>query len=89
MQVTSFMQVWQTILQAIPDTARPVLETFVPTGMADLTNIMQFTNLTRDRVNRAVERLASAASRPIFICSLRRVPRFCNRLDTNTLASVD
>ena len=54
------MQVWQAILQAIPDTARPVLETFVPTGLADMNQIMQFTNLTRDRVNRAVERLVSA-----------------------------
>lgn len=25
MQVTPIMQVWQTILQTIPDTARPVL----------------------------------------------------------------
>ena len=50
MQVTSNMQVWQAILQAIPNTARPVLETFVPTGLADMNQIMQFTNLTRDRV---------------------------------------
>jgi len=60
MQVISNTQVWQSILQAIPDTARPVLETFVPTGLADMNQIMQFTNLTRDRVNRAVERLVSA-----------------------------
>jgi len=60
MHVKQVMQVWQSILQAIPDTARPVLETFAFTGLADLNNIIQFTNLTRDRVNRAVERMISA-----------------------------
>ena len=60
MQVKQIMQVWGSILQAIPDTARPVLETFAFTGLADINNIIQFTNLTRDRVNRAVERMVSA-----------------------------
>ena len=59
MQVSSNTQTWQSILQAIPDTARPVLETFVPTGLADANQVQQFTNLTRDRVARALERLLS------------------------------
>jgi len=59
MKVEPFMQVWQSILEAIPDTARPVLETFAATGLADINQIQSFTNLTRDRVNRAAERMLS------------------------------
>jgi hypothetical protein len=59
MQVKPIMQVWETILQTIPDTARPVLETFTVTGMADVNQIQEYNNLTRDRVARAVERMAS------------------------------
>jgi hypothetical protein len=59
MQVSSNTQTWQSILQAIPDTARPVLETFAATGLADANQVQQFTNLTRDRVARALERLLS------------------------------
>lgn len=72
MQVTPFTQVWQNILQTIPDTARPVLETFAATGLTDSNQIHQFTNLTRDRINRAVERMVSGN---LLIEFKRPIPR--------------
>ena len=35
MQVTSYVQVWDTLSQELPDTAKPALETFLATGLAD------------------------------------------------------
>ena len=68
MQVTSYVQSWDTIVQDLPDTAQPVLETFLATGLADIQHVKDFTNLTRDRVIRALERLVSGGllRRPEF-----------------------
>lgn len=59
MQVT-FVQVWDEIVHDLPDVARPALEAFLATGLADIHHIMNFANLTRDRAIRIAERLVSA-----------------------------
>lgn len=51
--------IWKVIEDTLPETARPVLECFAATGQADLNQIMTHTNLTRDKVNRVLERLES------------------------------
>jgi len=58
MQVTSFVQVWDTILADLP-AAQPALETFLGTGLADIHHVMGFANLTRDRASRVLERMTS------------------------------
>lgn len=50
---------WKVIEESLPETARPVLECFAATGLADLSQIMKHTSLTRDKVNRVLERLTS------------------------------
>jgi hypothetical protein len=60
MQNNAFMQVWQTVLHAAPEIAQPILEAFLPTGLADIVQVAQATNLTRDRANRALEHMVSA-----------------------------
>jgi len=50
---------WKVIEESLPETARPVLECFAATGLADLSQIMNHTSLTRDKVNRVLERLTS------------------------------
>lgn len=50
---------WENILKQIPDTAQPVLETFSVTGLAEISQIVAYTNLTRDKVSRALERMVS------------------------------
>ena len=59
MKVKSYQEAWENILGQIADTAQPVLETFSSTGLAEISQIITFTNLTRDKVNRAVERMES------------------------------
>ena len=59
MKVTPYQEVWENILGQIPDTAQPVLETFSSTGLAEISQIITCTNLTRDKVNRALERMES------------------------------
>ena len=60
MQNNAFMQVWQTVLRAAPEIAQSVLEAFLPTGLADIVQVEQATNLTRARANRALEHMVSA-----------------------------
>lgn len=50
---------WKSIEDTLPETARPVLECFAATGLTDLNQIMIHTDLTRDKVNRVLERLES------------------------------
>jgi hypothetical protein len=59
MKVTTSKEVWENNLKQIPETAQPVLETFSVTGLAEISQIITCTNLTRDKVNRAVERMVS------------------------------
>ena len=59
MKVKPYQEVWENILGQIPETAQPVLETFSSTGLAEISQIITYTNLTRDKVNRAVERMES------------------------------
>ena len=59
MKVKPYQEAWENILGQIPETAQPVLETFSSTGLAEISQIITFTNLTRDKVNRAVERMES------------------------------
>lgn len=50
---------WKSIEDTLPETARPVLECFAATGLADLSQTVTHTNLTRDKVNRVLERFGS------------------------------
>jgi hypothetical protein len=59
MTVIPFAQAWASILQELPDSAQPVLSVFAHTGIADVNQVVHFTNLTRDRVSRVLEYLAS------------------------------
>jgi len=56
MKVT-LQEAWENILGQIPETAQPVLETFSATGLAEISQIITHTNLSRDKVNRALERM--------------------------------
>jgi hypothetical protein len=57
MKVT-LQEAWENILKQIPETAQLVLETFSATGL-EISQIITHTNLTRDKVNRALERMVS------------------------------
>ncbi len=59
MKVTTIKEVWENILKQTPETAQPVLETFSATGLAEISQIITHTNLTRDKVNRVLERMVS------------------------------
>ncbi len=59
MKVLTSKEVWESVLKQIPETAQPVLETFSVTGLAEISQIITCMNLTRDKVNRAVERMVS------------------------------
>lgn len=50
---------WKSIEETLPETARPVLECFAATALADLSQIAAHTDLTRDKVTRVLERLQS------------------------------
>lgn len=50
---------WKSIEETLPETARPVLECFAATALTDLSQIAAHTDLTRDKVKRVLERLQS------------------------------
>ena len=59
MKNTLFMETWQEVLNAFPDTARIVLETFSATGLADTNHILLHTGLPNHRIRRTLERILS------------------------------
>lgn len=68
-------ELWQLIEDSLPETARPVLECFVATALADLSQIMKHTNLTRDKVTRVLERLTSKELLKTYARPLKRPDR--------------
>ena len=59
MKNTLFMETWQEVLNAFPDTARIVLETFAATGLGDTNHILLHSGLPNHRIRRPLERILS------------------------------